>query len=145
VKLKHADLIDQTLETQLDEDGKPTTVQAKVVKLMTAIYDEALEHGNLNASDELIESTNFIEEVLMDTDLFSFEERVDLRDRLEVIRLTLTMGIQGQEWGQESFDREDEDAVTEVAIPVLTADEFYEVLFDAIGLYLHETPEAISL
>lgn len=145
MKLKHADLIDQTLETQLDEDGKPTTVQAKVVKLMTAIYDEALEHGNLNASDELIESTNFIEEVLMDTDLFSFEERVDLRDRLEVIRLTLTMAIQGQQWGQESFDREDEDAVTEVAIPVLTADEFYEVLFDAIGLYLHETPEAISL
>jgi len=145
VKLKHADLIDQTLETQLDEDGKPTTVQAKVVKLMTAIYDEALEHGNLNASDELIESTNFIEEVLMNTDLFSFEERVDLRDRLEVIRLTLTMAIQGQQWGQESFDREDEDAVTEVAIPVLTADEFYEVLFDAIGLYLHETPEAISL
>ena len=145
MKLKHADLIDQTLETQLDEDGKPTTVQAKVVKLMTAIYDEALEHGNLNASDELIESTNFIEEVLMNTDLFSFEERVDLRDRLEVIRLTLTMAIQGQQWGQESFDREDEDAVTEVAIPVLTADEFYEVLFDAIGLYLHETPEAISL
>jgi hypothetical protein len=145
VNLKHADLITQVQETQSDEDGNPISVQAKLVKTLWDLYNEAVEYANVNSDAALIKTVDFIEDTLMDTDLYPFELRLELRDRLEAIRLTLGMAMQAEDWGRESYDSKDEDAVIEIALPVLTADEFYEPLFDAIGDFLKEFPEPLPL
>lgn len=144
MNLQYADLINQIEETQVPTEGQSDYVQGEVVRLLWNLYKEAVEHGNIHADEALAKTTEFIQDVLLDTDLFSFEERMELRDRLEVISVTLGIAMQADEWGREAYSEDSEDP-TEVAIPVLVADEFYEPLFDAVGRYLEAYPEPIPL
>ena len=144
MNLQYADLINQIEETQVPTEGQSDYVQGEVVRLLWNLYNEAVDNGNIHADEPLAKTTEFIQDVLLDTDLFSFEERMELRDRLEAISVTLGIAMQAAEWGREAYSEDSEDP-TEVAIPVLVADEFYEPLFDAVGRYLEAYPEPIPL
>lgn len=144
MKSEYVELIVHVEETQILPNGEASSLQGKLVKLLWRIYNEACEHGNIHASEALQKDTEFIQDTLLETDLFNFEERVDLRDRLDAISETLRIAMLADEWGREAFDEANEDP-TEVAIPVLVADDFYTPLFDALGIFIEANPEPIAL
>jgi len=141
MELKYADLINEVDEKLVPADGPSLYEQGEVVRLLNMIRNEAVDNGNINADAKLLAAVDFVEDHVLEADELDFEERVGLRDRFEVIRLTLNFAIEAAAWGENGIAENDDEDPTEVAVPVLTADEFYEPLFDALGLYLKTRPE----
>ena len=144
MKLENAEIINQVEAAQVPLEGKSIFLQGELVRLLRLIHNEACENSNINASDELVKTTEFIEETLLETDLFDLDERMELRGRFDAIRETLRIAIAADKWGKEKFDEDEEDP-TEIAIPVLVADEFYAPIFDFLGRYLKANTEPIKL
>lgn len=145
MELKYADLINKVEEKLVPTDGPSLYEQGEVVRLMNLIRNEAVDNGNINANAKLLTAVDFLEDRILEADGLDFEERVDLRDRFEVIRLTMNFAIEAAAWGENGIAENDDDEPTDVAVPVLTADEFYEPIFDALGLYLKTRPEPLLL
>lgn len=143
MNLIYADLI-TAIEATLPASGKADSLQGELVRLLWGIHREACDNGNANVTEESLLEATFVEENILEADLFNLEERMELRSRFDAIRETMRIAMLADAWGKEEFDEDAEDP-TEIAIPVLVADEFYEPIFDALGEFLQANPAPLPL
>ena len=119
-----------------------SSLQNKLRNALEILQSEAVDNGNVNVDETHLELVDLFEAHLFGSFL-SADERRDLDGRLNALRYTLELAIGANRWGKESYDLEDEDAVTDLAIPVLVASEFYEPIFEAVSKFEKANPEPI--
>lgn len=139
----HLELFNQ-IEDELNSSDYKPYLQGEVVRALRDIHSAAVDHANTNANEELLQAVDILEDAALETDSYDFEERMELRNHFEVIRETLKLAIAAEAWGRENYSEDDEDP-TEIAVPVIVADEFYEPLFEAVGIFLEENPKPLPM